>query len=50
MKYKSFVFYVQNEMNYFLREFKSFAKCYVDDIIIFFKNLQNYLYYFYLIL
>jgi hypothetical protein len=45
IKYKDSLLYVQRIINTILRLYRQFARCYVDDIIIFFKNFQEYIEY-----
>ncbi len=45
MGYKGSPSYVQRMMDSILRSYKSFARCYIDDIIIFSKTFEKYVKY-----
>jgi hypothetical protein len=45
MEYKDSPPYVQRMMDTILRSHRQFARCYVDDIIIFFKTFEKYIEY-----
>ena len=42
MKFKNLVSYVQRKMNEFLRSYRHFAKCYIDNIMIFFRSAKEH--------
>ena len=42
MKFKNSSLYVQRQINNLLRSHRQYAKVYVDDIVIFFKILKEY--------
>ena len=43
MSFKNSVSYVQSKMNKFLRSYKFFARCYIDNIVIFSYSLEKHL-------
>ena len=43
MSYKNSSTYVQRHIDRVLREHRRYAKAYVDDVVIFFRNLQNHM-------
>ena len=43
MRFKNSILYVQSKMNKFLRSYKFFARCYIDDIVIFSHSLKDHL-------
>jgi hypothetical protein len=43
MKYKNFLFYVQLQTNLMLKNLRNFVRAYMNDIIIFFKTLNDHL-------
>ena len=45
MKFKNSILYVQRKMDEFLRLYRYFAKCYIDNIIIFFRFAKEYFQY-----
>ena len=49
MNFKNISSYVQRKIDNILREFKTFCKIYIDDIIIFSKTLQEHIQHFHLI-
>ena len=49
MSFKNISSYVQQKINNILREFKTFCKVYINDIIIFSKTFQKHVQHFHLI-
>ena len=45
MGYKGSPLYVQRKIDHILRPYQDYVRCYVDDIIIFFKIFENYIEY-----
>ena len=43
MRYKNSLTYVQRQIDRELREYRRYAKAYVDDVVIFSRNLQNHM-------
>lgn len=42
MGFKNSVLHIQRKMDEFLRPYRHFARCYIDDIIIFFKTVEEH--------
>ena len=45
MKFKNSILYVQKKLDGFLRLYRHFAKCYIDNIIIFFRSAKEHFQY-----
>jgi len=43
MGFKDSVFYVQNKINKFLRFYREFCKCYIDNIVVFSRSFEEHL-------
>ena len=42
IEFKGLILYIQKKMNDFLHLYKHFVKCYIDDVVIFFKTIKKY--------
>ena len=45
MRYKNSPAYIQRQINRLLREYREYARAYIDDIVIFSAILKNYIRY-----
>ena len=45
IRYKNSLAYIQRQINRLLREYREYARAYIDDIIIFLIILENYIRY-----